>query len=197
MASVASQILQRVEVGDSQAVSDLFPQVYAELRRLAAARMAQERCDHTLQATGLVHEAFVRLVGAESESKFNSMPHFFAAAAEAMRRILIDHARKKNSLKRGAEFTRVDLTNCNAAEPLSVSLDDLLDLDELLAQLQSEDPVVAQIVSLRLYTGLSVAEASQAVGVSRSTGYQLWEYALSWFAAELKSIDSREPLSAL
>lgn len=187
--ALSDEIFERVKADDPQALSELFKKTYVELRRLAAARMAQERCDHTLQTTGLVHEAFIRLVGQDAEARFDSMPHFFAAAAEAMRRILIDHARKKNSLKRGSDFTRVDLTNCESAEPFSVTLEELLDLDDLLEKLASEDPIVARIVSLRVYAGLSVADAAKAAGVSRSTGYQLWDYALSWFAAELQLAD--------
>ena len=188
--ALSDQILQRVQVGDPQAVSELFKETYVELRKLAAARMAHERSDHTLQTTGLVHEAFLRLLGRDAEPKFDSMPHFFAAATEAMRRILIDHARKKSSLKRGSDFTRIDLSNCESADPFLVTIEELLDLDELLEKLESEDPTVAKLVSLRVYAGLSVAEAAKAVGVSRSTGYQLWDYALAWFAAELQGTDS-------
>ena len=187
--ALSAEILERVKADDPQALSELFKETYAELRRLAAARMAQERCDHTLQTTGLVHEAFIRLLGRDAEPKFDSMPHFFAAAAEAMRRILIDHARKKSSLKRGSDFTRVDLTSCESAERFAVTLEELLDLDDLLEKLGSEDPIVARVVSLRVYAGLSVADAAKAAGVSRSTGYQLWDYALSWFAAELQLAD--------
>ncbi len=185
-----SRILQRLNLGDSQAVHDLFPQVYSELRRLAAARMAHERSDHTLQATGLVHEAFVRLLGPNSDASFASMAQFYAAAAEAMRRILIDHARKKSSLKRGGSYERIELTTCEAEATAPVTLDELLDLDDLLTKLQNDDPIVAKIVSLRVYAGLSVTEAAKAVGVSRSVGYQLWDYALTWFAAERRSVES-------
>jgi RNA polymerase sigma factor (TIGR02999 family) len=184
------RILQRLNLGDSQSVHDLFPQIYSELRRLAAARMALERSDHTLQATGLVHEAFVRLMGKDSDASFDSIAHFYSAAAEAMRRILIDHARKKKSLKRGGHYERIDLTTCEAETANPVTLDELLDLDELLTKLQQEDPVVANIVSLRVYAGLSVTEAAKAVSVSRSVGYQLWDYALTWFAAERQSVES-------
>lgn len=187
MESSATQLLTRVELGDSLAVEELFPRVYAQLRRLAAARMAFERSDHTLQATGLVHEAFVRLMDRDCDAKFGSMAHFYAAAAETMRRILIDHARKKNSLKRGGRFSQIGLDDCGELATDSVTLDHLLDLDELLQQLRGEEPEIAELVSLRVYAGLSVTEASKVIGVSRSAGYQLWDYALAWFAAELES----------
>ncbi|MDM4018669.1 ECF-type sigma factor [Roseiconus lacunae] len=190
MKTAVPQSLQCIDLGKSLAVSDLFPKVYAELRLLAAARMAHERGDHTLQTTGLVHEAFMRLAGQDCNGSFETIPQFFAAAAEAMRRILIDHARKRNSLKRGGAFSRVDLSSCESANGNVVMLEDLLDLDGLLEKLKLEDPVVAQLVSLRVYAGLSVADASKVAGVSRSTGYQLWDYALSWFALE------REPAEA-
>lgn len=188
MKSSELDLIHRVRLGQASDVDELFSLAYDELRRLAASRMAQERADHTLQTTGLVHEAYVRLT--HGESSFDSMPHFFAAAAEAMRRILVDHARKKASLKRGAEFKRVDLTGCEAAPSSAVTFEELLDLDESLERLESEDPAVARLVSLRVYAGLSVAEAAEAVGVSRSTGYQFWDYALAWFAAESRTSEA-------
>ncbi|HBE68855.1 MAG TPA: RNA polymerase subunit sigma [Planctomycetaceae bacterium] len=187
MRSSNTQLLERLELGDSLAVDELFPRVYTQLRRLAASRMAFERSDHTLQATGLVHETFMRLMDRNCDATFGSMAQFYAAAAETMRRILIDHARKKNSLKRGGRFSQIGLEDCEQTAADSVTLDQLLDLDELLEQLRKEEPEIAELVSLRVYAGLSVTEASQVIGISRSAGYQLWDYALAWFAAELQA----------
>ena len=179
-----TQLLRRIELGDSRAASDLLPLVYSELRRLAANRMAHERPDHTLQATALVHEAYLRLVNSAGGPNFDSEAHFYAAAAESMRRILIDHARKKSSLKRGGEFHRVDLNTSDLVQTSNLSNDEFLELDDLLEKLKAEDALVAELVTLRLYAGLSVTEASKAMKLSRSVGYEYWDYALSWFAAE-------------
>ena len=179
-----TQILQRMERGDDKAADELLPLVYGQLRSLAAAKMVHERGDHTLQATALVHEAYVRLVGNASKPCFESESHFFAAAAESMRRILIDHARKRSAQKRGYGYNRVELQNCEAVQDGMYRSEDLLQIDDLLNKLRQEEPGVAELVSLRLFAGLSVAEAAKALGISRSAAYQDWDYALSWFAAE-------------
>jgi RNA polymerase sigma factor (TIGR02999 family) len=146
--------------------------------------MAGERADHTLQATAVVHDAYLRLVDSKKVQRWDSKGHFFSAAAEAMRRILIDHARCKASLKRGGEFQRVDLTACDSDQIGELAAHELLELDEALQRLAEEDQVVAQLVRLRLYAGLSVTEAAQATGISRTVAYQHWDYALAWFAVE-------------
>ena len=173
-------ILQSIEKGNGQATTDLFPLVYTELRRLAAGQMAGERSDHTLSATALVHEAYVRLIDVNAASGWQSRRHFFSAAAEAMRRILIEHARRRQRIRRGGGRQRI------AADDLVVELpadaDLLLDLDESLACLAGEDPDVAELVKLRLFAGLSTSEAGKLLGMSRRTAYRNWDYVRSWFA---------------
>ncbi len=158
--------------------ADLLPLVYDELRKLAAARMAAESPDHTLQPTALVHEAYLRLVGRGDDHRWEGRGHFFAAAAEAMRRILVDHARDRNRLKRGGGRVRLGLLDQAAA--LAEDLDLVLSLDELLARLAGEDAVAARIAHLHLFGGLTVEEAGDAVGVSRPVAYRNWKYARAW-----------------
>ena len=185
--SDVTQILQRIETGDQRASAELLPLVYEELRKLAAARMIQERPEHTLQATALVHEAYVRLVDQDQPQQWDSRGHFYAAAAEAMRRILIESARAKRRAKRGGDGKKVqgvDLENF-ADQTLIESPESLLDLDQALERLQEEDPVVAQLVKLKLYAGLSNRQAARVLGVHPSTVDDYWRYAQDWFTIEL------------
>ncbi|QEF96252.1 ECF sigma factor [Stieleria maiorica] len=184
--SDVTKILGRIDAGDGRATQELLPLVYDELRRLAAQRMRRERSDHTLQSTALVHDAYLRLVGSQNESCWQSRSHFFAAAAQAMRRILIEHARRKASLKRGGDWNRIALEDYEEQSVCDLSADQLLELDETLTKLEAEDAVIAELVRLRLYAGLSVTEAAGVMGISRSVAYQHWEYALAWFAVELE-----------
>jgi RNA polymerase sigma factor (TIGR02999 family) len=173
-----TQILSAIEQGDPHAAEQLLPLVYAELRELAAQRLTREDPGQTLQATALVHEAYVRLVDVEQAQAWNSRGHFFAAAAEAMRRILIDTARRKQRLKRGQGLRRVDLD----ALELSVEQppDDLVALDEALTQLAEKHPDKAALVRLRYFAGLTTDEAAQLLGISPSTADRHWTYARAW-----------------
>lgn len=175
-----TQILHQIEQGDSTAAEQLLPLVYEELRRLARARMASERPDHTLQATALVHEAYVRLVDTEKAQHWESRKHFFVAAAEAMRRVLIDHARQQATGKRGGDRQRVETDDFE--DEISADPDVLLDLDEGLSQLAKEDPEAAELVKLRLFAGLSVSEVGELLGMSRTAAYRNWHFVRSWFA---------------
>src|SRR6516164_8991292 len=177
-----THILSAIEQGDPQAAAQLLPLVYDELRQLAAQKLAHEAPGQTLQATALVHEAYVRLVGggeaAGLELRWDSRGHFFAAAAEAMRRILIDQARRKHSQKRGGARRRVELdAGALLAEPEGEAAEDLLALDEALQQLEAEDPLKARLVKLRYFAGLSLADAAAALGVSPATAKRYWVYA--------------------
>src|SRR5262249_4613948 len=161
-----------------KAAAELLPLVYDELRKLAAARMAAEAPDHTLQPTALVHEAFLRLVGEDEELHWDSRGHFFAAAAEAMRRILIDHARRKHRARHGGGRKRVDILEAEfVAEAPS---HDLLALDEALARFTATDPQKAELVRLRYFAGLTLEEAAELLGISRPTAVRHWAYARAW-----------------
>ena len=184
--SDVTQILSQIEAGDLAAAAQLLPLVYDELRKLAAARMTDERSDHTLQATALVHEAYIRLVDVEKARHWNSRGHFYAAAAEAMRRILIESARRKQSAKRGGEQKRIEI-NDDLAQTLGDSPDDLLDFNSALDELAQQDPQAAEMVKLRLFAGLSVAEASRVLGMPGSTAHDNWEFARAWFTCRLSS----------
>ena len=173
-----TRILDAIGHGDPHAAEQLLPLVYDELRKLAAERMARERPGQTLQATALVHEAYLRLVGAGEAPRWDSRRHFFAAAAEAMRRILVEAARRKHSLKRGGGRRRVDLDEAPA--PAGGSADELLSLSDALDQLAAEDPVKAELVKLRYFAGLSVQEAADALGIGRATADRYWAYAKVW-----------------
>jgi RNA polymerase sigma factor (TIGR02999 family) len=173
-----TRLLDAAAAGDQQAVGQLLPLVYDELRKLAATRMAGEAADHTLQPTALVHEAYLRLVG---DQRFDGKGHFFAAAAEAMRRILIESARKKGMPKHGGRRRRIDL---NEAHRVLEQSDDLLLLDDALERLNAEDPTAVQIIRLRLFAGLSVEEASDALGLARATAYRHWAFARAWLRCE-------------
>jgi len=173
--SEITRILSGIEAGDPHAAAQLLPLVYDELRKLAAQKLAQEKPGQTLQATALVHEAYLRLVDEEQAQHWNSRGHFFAAAAEAMRRILVDNARRKRSRRRGRDQQRIDLDLLAATSP--PRHDDLLDLDEALSQLSAADPQAAQLVKLRYFTGLTVTEAAGVLGVAPRTADFLWAYA--------------------
>ena len=178
-----TRILSAIERGDPQAAVELLPLVYNELRRLAAQKIAQEASGQTLQATALVHEAYLRLVDVEDAQRWNSRGHFFAAAAEAMRRILVDRAREKGREKRGGKLQRLDIDAVALAT--SVTPDQLLAVDEALTKLALDDPAAAEIVKLRYFAGLTVDEAGQALGLSTATAYRHWNYARVWLHAEL------------
>ena len=178
--SELTQLLAAIDEGDSHATAKLLPLVYEELRRLARAQMANERAEHTLQATALVHEAYLRLIG-EEDARWDGRGHFFAAAAEAMRRILIEHARRKHALKHGGQHRRVELDDDLApiASPCD-NVDDLLALDEALDRLTEVDPVKAELVKLLYFAGLNLEEAAAAQGISRTTAYRRWLFARAW-----------------
>jgi RNA polymerase sigma factor (TIGR02999 family) len=173
--SDVTRILSAIEQGDPHAADQLLPLVYDELRKLAAQRLALEKPGQTLQATALVHEAYLRLVNGEQEQHWNSRGHFFAAAAEAMRRILVDQARRKHADKRGGRRRRIALQDVEVGSaPVE---DDLLDIDAALTRLAAEDAGAARLIQLRYFAGLSLAEAAKALGISRSTAYEHWAYA--------------------
>jgi RNA polymerase sigma factor (TIGR02999 family) len=178
-----TRILSAIEAGDPKAAAELLPLVYDELRKLAAAKMAAEKPGQTLQTTALVHEAFLRLVGRNADSRWNSRGHFFAAAAEAMRRILVECARRKSRLKHGHEHQRVDLdSGCLVSAAPSL---DLLALDEALSRLAEAEPAKAELVKLRFFAGLTMPEAAAALGISLATAERYWTFAKSWLYAEL------------
>jgi RNA polymerase sigma factor (TIGR02999 family) len=176
-----THLLNAAERGDPQAAEQLLPLVYDELRKLAAQKLAQERPGQTLQATALVHEAYLRLVDVKKAQRWDSRGHFFTAAAEAMRRILIDQARRKHSQKRGGSRQRVDLdAGAALAAPEGQAAEDLLALDEALRQFEGEDPLKARLVKLRYFAGLPLQEAAEALGISAATAKRHWVYARSW-----------------
>jgi RNA polymerase sigma factor (TIGR02999 family) len=180
-------LLKAAREGDARASNELLPLVYEELRRLAASRLANERPGQTLEATALVHEAYLRLAGSEgdgsSDSQWSGRGHFFAAAAEAMRRILIENARRKQSLKRGGDRQRLTLDS--GALVSSEPDEDVLALDEALRRLESEQPIKAQLVKLRYFAGLAQAQAAQALGISLTTADRYWAYARAWLHQEI------------
>ncbi len=177
-----THIFARVDRGDPKAADELLPLVYEELRRLAAQKMAGQAAGQTLQPTALVHEAWLRLVGSQAR-QWNSRGHFFAAAAQAMRRILIDNARRKSCLRHGQGLERVDLDRVDVA--IHSDDDTLIRVDEALQRLAQEAPVKAELVKLRFFIGLSVVEAGQALGLSESTAKRYWAYARAWLYEEL------------
>jgi RNA polymerase sigma factor (TIGR02999 family) len=178
-----TRILEQIEGGDKVASERLFPLVYSELRKLAAAQMHRERPGQTLQATALVNEAYIRLVDVKLRQNWNSRNHFFAAAAEAMRRILIERARHRRREKRGGDWKRVDFENLDPAS--SVTPDQLVALDDALVRLTELDGVAGQLVSLRYFGGMSLADAAGVAGVSTATAYRHWAYARAWLSCEL------------
>jgi RNA polymerase sigma factor (TIGR02999 family) len=177
-------ILSAIEQGDPHAAEQLLPMVYDELRRLAAAKMAHEKPGQTLQPTALVHEAYLRLVDSEKVQHWNSRGHFFAAAAEAMRRILIESARRKQSHKLGGFQHRLSLEEADVL--VLPQSDRLLAIDDALDRLAAEEPKLAELVKLRIFAGLSVAEAAKALGVSRTTAFRYWTYARAWLRASFE-----------
>ena len=176
--SDVTRILNAIQAGEPRAAGELLPLVYDELRRLAAQRLANEKPGQTLDATGLVHEAYLRLVDVPNCQDWNSRGHFFAAAAEAMRRILVERARAKRRLKRGGDLERVD-TDGNFAVARE-SPDELLLINDAIDSLATDDPTAAQLVKLRYFAGLSVEDAAELVGIARSTAYEHWSYARAW-----------------
>ncbi len=179
-----TQILSQIEQGNVAAAEQLLPLLYAELRKLAAQRLGQEKPGHTLQATALVHEAWLRLVDRENSQKWKSRGHFFAAAAEAMRRILIESARRKRRIRHGGQMNRVDI---DAQLLIADDVDDnLLELDEALRHLASEDPQAAEVVKLRYFAGLTIEEAALALNLSVRTVNRHWAYARAWLYQRLQ-----------
>lgn len=181
--SDVTKILSRIEQGSPDAAAQLLPLVYDELRKLAAARLANERPGHTLQATALVHDAYIRLVDAEQAQQWDSRGHFFAAAAEAMRRILVESARRKSRVRHGGKVQRVELNPDLISPPNRCG--DLLALDEALQRLELLDERKARLVKLRYFAGLSMSEAAQALGESLATTERDWRYARVWLLREL------------
>ena len=174
-----TQILNAIELGDPSGSDKLLPLVYEELRKLAAARMAGERDDHTLQSTALVHEAYLRLVDKEQVQRWDSRGHFFSAAAEAMRRILIESARKNGSLKRGGGFQRVEV-DADISQSLAAGPDHLIQVSEALDSLADEDSEAAELVKLRLFAGIPVTAAGKMLGMTERKAYQNWKFAEAW-----------------
>jgi len=179
--SDVTHLIEAAMAGDRKAATDLLPLVYDELRALASARLGAEAPGNTLDATGLVHEAYLRLVG---DQQFNGRGHFFSAAAEAMRRILIDRARNRKRLKRGGDRVRLELLD--RAGELAEDLDLVLSLDEVLTRLAAEDAVAARIAHLHLFGGLSIEEAGEVSGVSRAGAFRNWTYARAWLRQALE-----------
>jgi RNA polymerase sigma factor (TIGR02999 family) len=181
--SELTQLLHAAEQGDTQAAAQLLPLVYDELRRLAAQKLAQEKPGQTLQPTALVHEAYLRLVDGDQGQHWNGRGHFFAAAAEAMRRILVDRARRRKRARHGGDRQRIDL---DEALLMSESpSDELLDLDEALGRLEATDPVSANLVKLRYFAGLTMPQAAEALGLSLRAAERNWTYARTWLHREL------------
>lgn len=183
--SEVTQILSAIHSGDPEAAAELLPLVYDELRKLAVARMAEEKPGQTLQATALVHEAYVRLVGSDAAARWNSRGHFFAAAAEAMRRILVNRARDKGRDKRGGGRKRVDLESVLVADQASDH--DLVAIDDALQELARRNGPCAELVKLRFFTGLTLDEAAAAMGIARRTAYRYWAFARAWLYDALDS----------
>jgi RNA polymerase sigma factor (TIGR02999 family) len=181
--SDVSRILDALQRGDSASAAELLPLVYDELRRLAMQRLAHEKPGQTLQATALVHEAYLRLVGSDGGDNWNGRGHFFAAAAEAMRRILIENARRKRTLKQGGAQTRQEFDEALLATP--DTHEDLEALDEALQLLAADDPVKARLVELRYFAGLTSAEAAAALGISTATAERYWNYARAWLRRKM------------
>ncbi|VTT97513.1 rna polymerase sigma-70 ecf-like protein : RNA polymerase sigma-70 ECF-like protein OS=Rhodopirellula sp. SWK7 GN=RRSWK_04777 PE=4 SV=1: Sigma70_ECF [Gemmataceae bacterium] len=181
--SDVTQILSAIHGGDRAAAAQLLPLVYDELRRLAAGNMARESAGHTLNATALVHEAYLRLIGSAPDLAWNHRGHFFAAAAESMRRILVDHARKKHAAKRGGARQRVALDAVEVAAPESGV--DLLALDEALTKLTAVDPEAAKLVQLRYFSGLTAAQAAECLGTSLRSAERMWAFARAWLLREM------------
>jgi RNA polymerase sigma factor (TIGR02999 family) len=183
-----TRILNAIDAGDPQAAAQLLPLVYDELRKLATQKLAHEKPGQTLDATALVHEAYLRLVGAGNPPRWNDRNHFYAAAAEAMRRILIDNARKKKSEKRGGQQQRVEWHD--NIEASAKPTDDLFAIDEALTLLAEVDAESAQLVKLRFYAGLSVEQAADVMGLARASAYRTWNYAKAWLRTKLEETET-------
>ena len=179
-----TRILNAIEHGDAKAADELFPLVYEELRLLANQKMSKESPGQTLQATALVHEAYIRLVGFEKQN-WQNKGHFFMAAAEAMKRVLVDYARQKKSLKRGGDHEKVPLTDVNIQQNILPLSDDLIDLDEALEKLSKRDRIKADLVKLRYFAGLTGEQAAKALDISHATAERYWDYACSWLRLEI------------
>jgi RNA polymerase sigma factor (TIGR02999 family) len=183
-----TRILSLIDEGDSKASEQLLTLVYDELRRLAAARLAEEKPGQTLQATALVHEAYLSLVGSDTIPAWDSRGHFFAAAAEAMRRILVDRARRKKTIKRGGDRVRVDLVEHDLM--VTAAVEEVLAVDEILERLGEEDSLACAVLKLKYYAGMSVDDAASALGISRATAYRHWTYARAYVRSVLLTDDS-------
>ena len=181
--SDVTQILAAIERGEPQAAQQLLPLVYDELRKLAAARLAVEAAGHTLQPTALVHEAYLRLVKSQDQSVWNGRGHFFAAAAQAMRRILVESARHKQRIKHGGQARRVEMEPLES--PAGVDAEELISLDAALHRLEAAEPEVAELVQLRYFAGLTIKQAAEAMGISVRTANRHWAYAKAWLFQQL------------
>jgi len=188
--SDVTRILSQIESGDPLAADQLLPLVYDELRKLATAKLTQEKPGQTLQATALVHEAYLRLVGAQQGQVWDSRGHFFSAAAEAMRRILIDRARHKNSFKRGGDQQRVELADADIQ--VDAPSTDLLALNEALDNLEQQDKLKADLVKLRFFAGLTIPQAAKALGISSTTADKYWSYAKCWLRLEIDGLPDED-----
>jgi RNA polymerase sigma factor (TIGR02999 family) len=186
-----TQLLKAIEQGEPHAAHQLLPLIYDELRRLAAHKLTSEAPGQTLQATALVHEAYLRLVGKDNEQRWDSRGHFFAAAAEAMRRILVENVRRKRSLKQGGGRVREELDEAQlaAAEPV----EDLLALDEALNKLATKDPVKAELVKLRYFAGMTIEESAAVLGISNATAKRYWTHTRTWLYQEIASDQGSPP----
>jgi RNA polymerase sigma factor (TIGR02999 family) len=187
MMADVTQLLDAAAAGDRRAAADLLPLVYDELRQLAAQRVASEKPGQTLQATALVHEAYLRLVGPANAKGFTGRGHFFAAAAEAMRRILVENARRKQRLRHGGDHDRVELEDAQVSDRDR----ELIELDDALAKLAVEDQAAADVAKMHIFVGLSVEEAAEALILSRATAYRHWNYAKAWLRCEMTSETTR------
>jgi RNA polymerase sigma factor (TIGR02999 family) len=189
--SDVTRILNAIERGDAQATEELLPLVYEELRLLAAQKLSHEPPGQTLQATALVHEAYIRLVEAECRS-WENRGHFFAAAAEAMRRILVENARRKRSEKHGGALNRIDLKEVMLGTERSASVEDVLGLDEAISKLLEIDPVKGELVKLRFFAGLTNEQAARVLGVSTNTADRYWAYARAWIRLRIQGSDTSD-----
>ncbi|MEM6691954.1 MAG: ECF-type sigma factor [Planctomycetota bacterium] len=185
-----TEIIERIENGDSKASANLLPPVYEELRKLAAVRMRSERLEHTLTPTALVHEAFVRLVRHDQSQQWHGRGHFFSAAAEAMRRILIEHARKKDAAKRGGGVQKISLIDTWLAEQSNRK--ELLEVDDALRELEKTDAQAATLVKLRFFVGMTNRQAADNLNISARKADMLWAYARAWLKRELSNSDGEE-----
>jgi RNA polymerase sigma factor (TIGR02999 family) len=181
--SEVTRIMSAIDQGDPRAAEQLLPLVYDELRKLAAQRLAHEKSGQTLQATALVHEAYLRLVDGDAALRWDNRGHFFAAAAEAMRRILIDNARRKQADKRGGGWQRHDLLDAELA--IDSTGDDLFAVNDALSRLAAQEPLIARLVELRFFAGLSLSEAAECLGIAERTAYRHWAYARAWLRRDL------------